>query len=62
MTDSKYPINHHVLAEDFREQAAGVKPYSQEDAAWLHDNLLAMCSAYDDLLEYVQGNTDTEEN
>jgi hypothetical protein len=55
MPDNRYPINHHILAEDFREQAAGRKEYSQDDAKWLHDSLHKMCTAYDDVMEYVEG-------
>ena len=43
----RYPINYHILAEDFRDRT---QQFSQEDARWLLDALLAMCNAYDDLL------------
>ena len=46
-----YPINHHILAEDFREQAAVRKPYSQKDAEWLHESLTKMCNAYDEIVD-----------
>lgn len=42
-----YPINHHILAEDFRVHSEGGKSYSQEDAKWLHESLSKMCEAYD---------------
>lgn len=42
-----YPINFHVLAEDFR----GKTEFSQADARWLLDSLHKMCGAYDELSE-----------
>jgi hypothetical protein len=51
MATDKYPINYHVLAEDFREQQAGTKAYNQGDGEWLHESLTTMCDAYDDLVD-----------
>jgi hypothetical protein len=49
-----YPINYHILAEDFREQAAGRKAYNQGDGEWLHDALVKMCNAYDNVVEAAE--------
>jgi hypothetical protein len=49
-----YPINHHVLAEDFRAQKAGDKTYNQGDGEWLHDSLIKMCDAYDEAQEEIE--------
>lgn len=49
MANGKYPINHHVLAEDFREKRRGDVPYTQDDAQWLMESLVTMCNAYDDV-------------
>src|SRR4249920_733440 len=48
---AEYPINHNILAEDFREQRAGKAPFTQEQANWLLTSLNAMCEAYDNLSE-----------
>ena len=52
MTD--YPINHHILTEDFREQATGKKAYNQGDGEWLHESLIKMCDAYDEIVDKPQ--------
>lgn len=41
-----YPINHNILAEDFRDKTE----FTQDDAKWLLDSLHKMCNAYDDLV------------
>lgn len=46
-----YPINYHVLAEDFRKQQAGQQAYNQGDGEWLMDALHKMCAAYDELVD-----------
>lgn len=60
-TTDSYPINFNVLAEDFREQQAGTKGWSQEDAEWLFESLNKMCNAYDEAVqteaEFVQANS-----
>jgi hypothetical protein len=50
----EYPINYHVLAEDFRDKP----PYTQEDAKWLHTSLTTMCDAYDRAGFWVVGVTE----
>ena len=49
MAHTDYPINFHILAEDFRgKQVTG---YSQSEAAWLHESLSKMCEAYDAIVD-----------
>ncbi len=50
-----YPINYHILAEDFKEQQAGRKTYNQGDGEWLHAALLTMCNAYDKTGVFIVG-------
>jgi len=42
-----YPINYHVLSEDFKAKGAGTEPFTQDDAKWLLESLHTMCNAYD---------------
>lgn len=49
-----YPINQHVLAEDFRKQQAGQQAYNQGDGEWLMDALHKMCEAYDKALDELE--------
>jgi len=58
METESYPINYHVLAEDFREQKAGRKAYNQGDGEWLHNALLKMCDAYDKTGVFIVGLTE----
>lgn len=44
---SNYPINHNILAEDFRED----REMTHGDAVWLLNALRTMCNAYDELLD-----------
>jgi len=48
----KYPINHHVLAEDYRDEN---QHFSQADARWLLDSLRKMCNAYDAIVDERRG-------
>jgi len=49
MAHTDYPINFHILAEDFRGKQ--VMGYSQSEAAWLHESLTKMCEAYDETVD-----------
>jgi hypothetical protein len=53
-----YPINYHILAEDFRKQQDGLKEYNQGDAEWLIDALHKMCNAYDKTGVFIVGLTE----
>ena len=48
-----YPINYHILAEDFRFNET--HKYTQSEAAWLHESL---CEAYDKTGVFIVGLTE----
>lgn len=47
MSRDQYPINYHVLAEDFRDK----EHFTPDDGRWLLESLRVMCDAYDEQQE-----------